>query len=234
MPLPDTRPPLWLFSFLALLAMPPAQAEGKPVQAWRQDAGAWLARQVEQAFPDALARVELGPLDSRLRLGPCAEARFFLPAGARLWSGGSLGMKCIAPATWSLYLTYQVQLTGPALTARQPLPARHLLGPEDVTLANVRYEQDPGAYVREVPPGSTTQRPMNAAQPILIHDLILPNVIQAGSKVRVRVQGTGFSVSQEGKALNAAQAGGSVQVKMPTGRIVRGMATPSGDVEIRP
>lgn len=225
---------LWLCAFLPLLAMPYAQAEGRPVQAWRQDAGVWLARQVEQAFPDALARVEVGPLDSRLRLDPCAEARFFLPAGARLWSGGSLGIQCIAPSTWSLYLTYQVQLTGPALTTRQPLPARHLLGPEDVTLTQVRYEQDPGAYVREIPPGSTTQRPMLAAQPILIHDLILPNVIQAGAKVRVRVQGTGFSVTQEGKALNAAQAGASVQVKMPTGRIVRGMATPAGEVEIRP
>lgn len=232
-PLP-LRLPCLLLALWLLLAMTAARAEGKSVQAWRQEAAAWLARQAEQAYPDALARVEMGPLDSRLRLDSCADARFFLPAGARLWSGGSLGMKCVAPATWTLYLTYQVQLAGPALAPLRPLPARHLLGQEDVSLAQVRYEQDPGAYVREVPRGATTQRPLLAQQPILIHDLVLPDVIQAGARVRVRVQGQGFSVSQEGKALNAARAGGSVRVRMPTGRIVGGMATPSGEVEIRP
>jgi flagella basal body P-ring formation protein FlgA len=143
-------------------------------------------------------------------------------------------MKCTAPTKWALYLTYQVHLTGPSLTALHPLPARHLLGPGDVTLTNVRYEQDPGSYLREIPAGAVTQRPMNANQPILVYDLILPDVIQAGAKVRVRAQGRGFSVAQEGKALNAAKAGGTVQVKMPTGRIVRGMANQAGEVEIRP
>ena len=209
-------------------------AQGKDMNGMRQEAQTWLARQVEQAYPDSVFRVEIGPVDNRLRMADCENLRFFLSTGARLWGGGSLGMKCVAPSTWILYLTYQVQLTGPALTALHPIPARQLLGPGDATLSNVRYEQDPGSYLREIPSGAVTQRPMNRNQPILVHDLILPDVIQAGAKVRVRVQGRGFSVAQEGKALNTSKAGGSVQVKMPTGRIVRGMANQAGEVEIRP
>lgn len=212
----------------------PAHAAGKEMQAMRQDAMGWLLREVEQAYPDSVPQIEIGTVDSRLHLGTCGRLHFFLPAGARLWSGGSMGVKCEKPNKWTLYLTYRVQLTGPALTAQRPLPARHLLGLEDLALNNVRYEQDPGSYLREMPSGASTQRPMSAGQAILVHDLLLPDVIQAGARVRVKVNGEGFSVAQEGKALNAAKPGGSVQVKMPTGRIVRGTATPAGDVEISP
>lgn len=223
--------PLLVFFLLFPLS---ATARGMDMDGMRQEAQSWLTRQVEQAYPDSVSRVEIGQVDSRLRLGNCENLRFFLSSGARLWGGGSLGMKCVSPSTWILYLTYQVQLTGPALVARNPLPARHLLSAGDATLGNVRYEQDPGGYLREIPHGAVTQRSMNASQPILVHDLLLPDVIQAGAKVRVRIQGRGFSVAQEGKALNTAKAGATVQVKMPTGRIVRGMANQTGEVEIRP
>jgi flagella basal body P-ring formation protein FlgA len=225
--------PKRLFLLACLLLAPPWSVQAAPPD-MRPAAQAWLARQVEQAHPDSVSRVEIAPLDSRLRLGACNQYQFFLPPGARLWSGGSLGVKCVTPSKWTLYLNYQVQLTGPGLVAARPLPARHLLEPSDVALANVRYEFDPGGYLREIPHGATTQRPLNANHPVLIHDLVLPDVIRAGSRVRVRVHGQGFSVAQEGKALNAAKAGAPVQVKMPNGRIVRGMANQAGDVEIRP
>lgn len=218
---------------LLLIPLPSLAGNGY-LPALRQEAAAWLSKQVAEVYPDSLAQVEMGPLDERLRLAACDRVQFFLPVGARLWSGGALGVKCAAPSPWSLFLTYQVQLTGPALLAQRPLPARHPLGLGDVALGNVRYEQDPGSYVREIPPGATTLRPMNANQPILVQDLLLPDIIQAGAKVRVRVQGRGFSVAQEGKALNSSKAGGPVQVKMPTGRIVRGVANGAGEVEVRP
>lgn len=232
MPLIDSLRPL-LFAWFTVLSLP-VHGAARDLAEMRLMAADWLARQVEQTYPDSLAQVEMGALDSRLRLGACNSPQFFLPAGSSLWSGGSLGMKCAAPAKWTLYLTYRVRLTGPSLTALRPLPARHMLGAADVTLSNVRYEQDPGSYLREIPVGASTQRPMSAGQPIQVHDLLLPSVVQAGAQVRVRVEGAGFSVAQEGKALNAAQAGGTVQVRMPSGRIVRGMATQAGEVMIRP
>lgn len=211
-----------------------ALADGKGMQGLRHEAQKWLTAQVEQTYAEAIPRVEIGQIDSRLQVGGCENLRFFLPPGARLWGGGSLGVKCTVPSKWTLYLTYQVQLTGPALTATNPLPARHLLGPGDTALVNVPYAQDPGAYLREIPTGATTLRPINARQPLLIHDLVLPDVIQAGAKVLVKVQGKGFSITQEGKALNSARAGGTMQVKMPNGRIVRGRANQHGEVEIAP
>ena len=210
------------------------QAAGKGMETMRAEAASWLSGQAEQRHPEAVVEVEIGPVDSRLRLGNCNSFKFFLPASARLWGGGSLRAMCTAPAQWNLYLSYQIRLTGPALTARRPLPARQLLAVDDVALGPVHYAQSPGSYLREIPQGATTLRPLSAGQAIMIHDLNLPNVIQAGARIRVRVNGSGFSVAQEGKALNAARAGGDVQVKMPSGRIVRGIATTTGEVEIQP
>lgn len=209
-------------------------ARHQDLTALRQAAAAWLTTQATQAYPDVQARVEIGPVDDRLRLESCASPAFFLPAGARLWSGGSLGVKCVAPAAWSLYLSYQSSLTGPALSLRHAVAARHLLAPGDVEPVRTRYLQDPGQYPRTLPAGATTLRPMAASQALLIQDLHLPEVIQAGALVRVRVNGAGFSVTQEGKALNAAQAGAGVRVRMPGGRVVRGLATAAGEVEVRP
>jgi len=227
---------LLFFTAFAALSGTSLSAHGSTIdlQSLRQAAAIWLRQQVSQAYPQAQSSIDIGVLDKRLRLNDCARYDFFLPSGARLWSGGSMGVRCVAPTTWTLYLTYNVQLTGTALTLRSPLPSRHLLAPNDVTSSPVRYEQDPGLYLSSIPDGAVTQRPMAANQPLLAQDLILPDVIRAGARVRVRVQGEGFTVSQEGKALNAAKAGGSVQVKMPTGRIVRGMANQAGEVEILP
>ncbi len=226
---------LFFTSFAALFSMGmTAHASVDNLQALRQDAAIWLKQQVAKTYPQAQSTVEIGALDKRLRLQACERYDYFLPAGARLWSGGSMGVRCRAPSPWTLYLTYNVQLTGSALTVQSPLPSRHLLAPKDVSSSLVRFEQDPGLYLLSIPTGAITQRPLAANQPLLIQDLVLPDVIRAGARVRVRVQGEGFTVSQEGKALNAAKAGGSVQVKMPTGRIVRGMANQAGEVEIQP
>lgn len=224
-----------LIILLVGLLLPWASQAGEGnIQILRQQAIAWLQQQVQEAYPDTLAQVELGPLDPRLRLAPCEAIQFFLPVGAHLWRNGSLGMKCGAPAPWSLYLTYKIQLHGPALLTQRPLPARYALNTADVLLSTVAYNQDPGSYVHELPAGAMTLRAMQINQPILIQDLVQADIIRAGTQIQVRVHGRGFSVAQEGKALNAAKVGGTVQVKMPSGRIVRGVANSSGEVEIRP
>lgn len=207
---------------------------GGPPDILRQEATHWLSAQAIQAYPEADAEVKVGALDPNLRLASCKSFRFFLPTGAKLWRNGSLGVQCTGPAGWQLYMTYQSRLTGPALVSLRPLPARHLLEAADVALAPVPYQHDPGSYLQTLPAGATLLRPSPSGQALRIQDLILPNVIQAGTLIRVRVSGNGFSVAQEGKALNAAKPGGEVRVRMPSGRIVQGRASPAGEVEVRP
>jgi flagella basal body P-ring formation protein FlgA len=62
----------------------------------------------------------------------------------------------------------------------------------------------------------------------------MPEVIKAGQSVLLRARGGGFVVTQEGKAQSAARAGEKVRVKTSSGRIVTGIATLDGQVQVSP
>ena len=222
---------------LACLASPwPAAAANarQDFHALRAQAAGWLEQQAAQAFPGVQAQARMGGVDERLRFPACPEPQFFLPAGSRLWGNGSLGVRCQGEAPWSLYLSYENRLRGPALVTARPLPARHAPAMGDVALQVVDYRQSPDTYPRELPPAARLSRPLAAGQPILIDMLVLPNVIQAGKKIQVRYAGSGFDVSQEGLALNSAAPGEAVKARMPFGRVVHGTATREGQMTVSP
>lgn len=200
----------------------------------RGQAGAWLEALAMKTYPDAQARVRIGPVDERLNLAACAEPRFFLPQGGKAWGNGSLGARCEGAVKWNLYLTFESRLRGPALVAARALPARSLPGPGDLELRLLDYQQDPDTYLREFPPGTKLLRPHAANQALILGAVERPEIITAGQKVQVVATGPGFNVSQEGTSLGSAAPGDAIKVKMPSGRIVQGIATRTGQVAVSP
>ena len=57
-------------------------------------------------------------------------------------------------------------------------------------------------------------------------------MVRQRDQVRVVTNGAGFSVSNEGKALNSAAAGQVVKVRLASGRVISGIARPDGVVEV--
>ena len=161
------------------MAAPPRQ----DFQVLRGQAAAWLEATTRKAYPDTRPQVRMGPVDERLHLPACAEPRFFLPHGARLWGNGSLGVRCEAPSPWSLYITYQASLRGMALVATRPLPARTVPGPGDVELRPVDFQQDPQRYLREIPHGAMLRHPLAGGQPLILGVVEQPDIIRAGRDV---------------------------------------------------
>lgn len=225
-----------IFLILVLHSADPALAGSarQNLDNLRAQAGAWLEALAVKTYPDSQARVHIGPVDERLNLPSCPEPRFFLPQGGRPWGNGSLGARCEGAVKWSLYLGFESRLRGPGLVAARPLPARSLPGPGDLELRLLDYRQDPDNYLREFPPGSKLLRPLATGQPLLLGVLDRPDVIRAGQKVQVMATGSGFNVTQEGTALGRAASGETVKVKMPSGRIVQGIATRTGQVVVSP
>ena len=223
------------FLFLPLVMANAAQAAPVAHQdfhALRGRAGAWLEAQAMQAYPGTLAMVAMGPVDERLRLPACAEPRFFLPNGVRPWGHGSLGVRCEGEAKWGLYLSFDARLRGPALVATRALPAKAVPGTGDLESRLMDYRQPPETYLREYPAGAQLLRPLAAGQPLLLGGISQPDVIKAGQKVRAIASGSGFQAAQEGTALGNAAPGDTIKVRMPSGRIVHGVATPEGQVTV--
>lgn len=200
----------------------------------RVQAVAWLEQQAMTAYPGVNVEASVGNIDTRLRLPACTDPRFFLPGNAQLWGRGSLGVRCEAPNKWSIYMTYQSRLIGPALVATRPIAAREQAQSGDIELRQIEYTQSPDLYPREMPANARLNRPVAAGQPIVIGWFSLPTVIQSGRKVRLQSRTPTFTVSQEGTALNTAAPGELVRVKTPGGRIVQGTANQDGTVEVRP
>ena len=224
---------VWLA--LMLMCQLPAQAESRQdFPALRAAAARFVTSQAGTAFPDARAEVDIGPIDPRLNLPACPEPEFSLSPGSTLWGSGNLAVSCVAPAPWSLYLTYRTTLKGPALVARRPLPAGTVPGPSDVVRGEIEYAGDPGRYPRDSANlrGARLARPVAKNQPITIDLLRIPPIIKAGQKVRILVDGTGFQISQEGIAQGQARVGDSLRLKTPSGRYVQGIVQMDGTVRI--
>jgi len=229
-----------MLRFLVFLVFAPwaAWAAG-PIQDWqvlRQLGNTWLEQQAALAWPGVRARAQTGAIDERLRLAACRDLQLSLPVGARIGKTGSLQAQCTAPARWSLYLGFQIYLSGPALVARRDLPAHTILNAADVEVRNIDFEKPPSAYLNDASlvVGARANWRIPAGQPVLAEGLSRPPAIHAGQRVRIVVRGTGFSINQEGKALNTAAVGEPVRVKIHSGRIVHGLAQDDGSVLVQP
>lgn len=213
-----------------------AASPHQDMQLLRQLGNTWLEQRAAHEWPDTSARALTGPVDERLRLPACRDLQFSLAAGARLSGSGSVKAQCLAPARWSLYLSFRLRLSGAAVVARRDLPARALVSADDLEIRVIDYERPLTDYLSDPQRaiGARASQRIAAGQPVLAEALARPPAINAGQRVRVVARGAGFNVHQAGSALNTAAAGEPVRVRIQSGRVVMGIAQDDGSVLVRP
>lgn len=214
----------------------PGLAAGNQDMEKLRRAGADYLRQVAASqHPGFSLQVDMGTVDTRLRLPACPAPEFFLTNGSHPWGHGTLGARCETPA-WNLYLSYQARLTGPALVARRPLAANQAVGQADVASRKVEIQHDPGLLLADLDAyrNAVLIRPLPVGAPLRTDAFRRPPAIRAGQRVRIVVEGRGFLVSQEGVAQQNAATGETVRLRVPSGRYVQGIAQEDGSVRIRP
>ena len=180
--------------------------------------------------------VQMGQLDSRLRLAACARVEPYLPAGSRLWGRARLGLRCVEGAVpWNVFLPITVRAYGPAWVAQGNLPAGKTLSAEDAVSAEVDWAEDSAPVFANAQDfiGQVTIRPLTSGQALRQNMVRPPALFTAGAPVQVMVNGGGFSVSASGKAMAAAGAGQQVRVRMDNGRLVTGTVNANGVVFVQ-
>jgi flagella basal body P-ring formation protein FlgA len=195
-----------------------------------------LARQASaQAAPGLRVEVQVGRLDPRLKLAPCAQVQPYLPPGTRLWGAARIGLRCIDGATrWNVFLPVTVSVFGPGLVAAGPLAAGSTLTAQDLVTAEVDFAARPGGVLTEAPllVGRTLARALPAGAPLRAADLRARQWFAAGDTVRIVAAGRGWRIHGEGQALNPGVEGLPVRVRTDSGRIVSGMAVAERQVEV--
>ena len=177
---------------------------------------------------------QISPLDANAQLTPCSVFEPFLPSGTRLWGRATVGVRCLGPASWTIYVPVQISVQGHYLVTARTLSAGQRIGPPDYVVRNGDLGRLPASVVSEPAQalGKTLKNGLAAGQPLRNDQLTAPWVVQQGQSVRTVSQGPGFSVSSEGRALNNASEGQVVQVRTPNGQTLSGIARAGGIVEI--
>lgn len=173
-------------------------------------------------------------LDPQNQLPPCAELTPFLPPGTRAWGRINVGVRCESPVNWTAYVPAQIAVMGEYLITARPIRAGQIVSPADL-------ERRAGDLASEAPNtltdmtqavGYSARYTIAAGNPLRADMLRLPQTVRQGQNVKVVGTGSGFTVTNEGHALNAAAAGEPVRVRLGNGQVVSGKARNDGTVEL--
>lgn len=179
--------------------------------------------------------VEVGELDPRLRLAPCARIEPYLPTGSRLWGRTRLGLRCAeGPTRWNVFLPVTVKAFGPAWVLTGNVSTGAVLAEGDAMQAEVDWAADHTSVLADPALwlGQVAARPLQAGQPLRQAMVRAPKLFQAGAQVRVSAQGAGYAVMAGGQALSAGSSGQTVRVRMDNGKIVSGVVNENGTISV--
>jgi len=195
---------------------------------------AYLAR--ETAGLPGRAAYQVGEIDPQLNVPACRALEPFMPAGARLWGSTTVGVRCNGSFPWILYVPVEVHVFAEVVHAAKPIVQNQPLAESDLVLKTADLTHLPAGILTDLRSaiGKTVIVSLAAGLPLRGDVLRALPVIQQGQAVKVQLQGRGFTVSGEGRALAGAADGQLIPVRVQSGQVVSGLARSGGLVELRP
>jgi flagella basal body P-ring formation protein FlgA len=224
---------------VALLSAAPLLALSAPAVPARQDPAA-LRAVVEQfllaqaaGLPGEVS-VKVGAVDPRTALAGCPAPEAFLNPGARAWGKTTVGVRCTAPSSWTIYIQAQVNVKANYVAAAVPLAQGQPVEQGQLVLVKGDIAAMPNGIITDMAQaiGRTPTVSLAAGTPLRLDTLRSKPVVQQNQAVRLVLNGNNFSVSAEGRAIGTAGEGQVVQVRTPSGTVVSGTAKAGGMVEV--
>lgn len=179
--------------------------------------------------------IEAIGLDPRTRLAPCSRAVAATAPGTRLWGRTSVLVHCKDPGGWSIHVPITVRVHAPVVVTTRALGRGERIGEADVTSRVMDLTRLPlgvlGDSGQAVGKTSVAALPAGTTlRPDMLRGAI---IVTQGQQVKIVYVGEGFEVAGEGRALNNAAQHAPVQVKTRSGRVIKGIASEPGVVEVR-
>ena len=224
--------------FTVLLLTSPLVLAQQPAPA-RQDLGA-VRLVVEQYLTAQTAgltgkvSINVGKIDQRMHLAACPAPQAFQQPGARAWGKTTVGVRCAAPAAWTVYIQAQVSVVGEYVATAVPLAQGKEIDKSQLAIVKGDLAALPNGVVTDIAQaiGRTSTVSLASGAPLRLDMLRSKPVVQQGQLVKVVSRGNGFSVSAEARAIGTAADGQVVQARTPGGAIISGLARAGGQVEV--
>lgn len=177
----------------------------------------------------------IGPIDAQNNLSPCPALEVSTPPGARSWGRTNVQVRCKMANGWTLYVPVHIRIFNDYLLTSKALAQGHLIAESDLAKTTGDLSELPNGVLTQASQaiGKTTTLPIAAGHPLRADVLRQAFVIQQGQNIKVISKGPGFQVTAgDGRALNNAVEGQVVQVRMPNGQTLSGLARLGGLAEI--
>ena len=234
---------LILLSFVSAMASAAPAAvviqPGVPAAAARQDLTALrtVAEQYLQGQSAGLpgkVTITMGNLNQGMNLAQCAAMEAFQQPGARPFGKTTVGVRCTAPAPWTVYIQAQVSVQAEYVAAAMPLVQGQAIDASQLVMVKGDLGTLPNGVLTDMGQaiGRTSSMSIAAGAPLRADILKSKPVVQQGQAVRVVSSGAGFKVSTEARAIGTASDGQVVQARTQGGAIVSGVARPGGVIEV--
>jgi flagella basal body P-ring formation protein FlgA len=233
-PLPLAEWLIWL-----ACALPPTVAHAaesiEPLDSLREAVEGFLLQQSSELAGEV--NVSVGRLDSRLRMPRCSQPlQPFWPAGGKRLGNVTVGLRCEAPKSWSLYVQAQVQQLAPVVVTGRPLSRGEVLGLQDVELVGHDLARLHSGYygAPDEVAGMVMKRSVKAGM-VLTPALLKPQLlIKRGEKVTILADTGAVQVRMEGKALMDGARGQVIRVRnLSSKREVEAAVVAPGIVQVR-
>lgn len=225
------RLPVSVAALLVLsFALTPAHARNQNPAQIQATAERFLHTQVG-GHAGAVSVVVAAP---RATLPNCAALEAFSMPGARSVGKFTVGVRCLAPTQWTVYLAAQVKAQGRYVTTTRALPAHHVITAADLAIREGDLGMLPAdvAHDPEALVGFRTVSAVAAGAALRTGVLRAPLVVQQGQPTRILLTGPGFSLRSEGQALANASRGDRVRVRTAGGSVVSGIAQDGQQIEV--
>lgn len=226
-------------SFLCFALLSTAIAAAQQTLPQKQDPAA-IRKTVEHFLQSQTAglpgqvKITVKHLDARTNLAACAAPEAFLPTGSRVWGRTTVGVRCMEPANWTVYISAMVNVVADYLTTAAPLAQGQIIGPQDIVKARGDLTRLPTGILTDASQavGRSLTLSLAAGTPLRQDALRAQAAVQQGQTVRLTTTGSGFKISSEAKALTNASEGQIVQTRTMNGQVVSGIAKTGGIVEV--
>jgi flagella basal body P-ring formation protein FlgA len=234
---------LILVAFLGLAAttLPDrSQAQAAPAQAVRaQQDPAALSAAAEKYLRAQLASIPGVPtiamdLPQVQNLAACAELFPFIPEPIHIRARMSVGVRCASPQIWTTFVQATVSIAGQYYVAAHQLGMGQILRADDLVARKADLVSLPANVVLDPSQaiGMKLASAMMTGQMLRTDNLRSALYVQRGQSVQLVVNGRGFRVSTEGKAMSSAGPGERIQVRTANGQVISGIVGRSGEVDV--
>lgn len=180
------------------------------------------------------ATYSIGNIDADRLAGSCESFDVSMGSGARPWGKTQVVVSCRG-GIWKLWVPVQIRVVAEYLVVARPINAGQNLTDADIRAQSGELSDLPNGVLMDKGQalGRTAIASLAAGRPLRADMLRQPTVVQQGQSVKIVGTGSGFQVTNEGRALTNAVVGQVTQVRLNSGQILSGVVRADGSIEIR-